>query len=641
MNTNIAIRIAADFVGKAAFGQAKTAVTGLEGAADKLGKKLAGAFSVYKIAQYSKASLKAYADDQRAAALLGNQLKNLGLGQATGAAQDFIATMEKQTGILDDQLRPAFSQFARVTGSVAKSQELMKLAFDVARGSGSDFGATVDALSQAYIGNYKGLKQLNTGLTQAELSSKSFSEIQDVLNKQFGGAGAASMNTYSGQIDALNVALANASETIGKSLFEALSLVSGDTGFGGFIDKVNSAADAISNLVVGTGRAIRELEIWLNPTKTWKEKTAAQRQLDIKMWAEDLAYQQQKAGMKVWQPTGAYTPALKKAEADALARNKQLLALLKQQQKAQADILKKKQDQAKLDAASLALKKAEGIFNMDQIEIAAALLNKQSNEDLARLRLKKDLIDLQDAINAGDVKAAELLAKKVEDDYKIVAAYQQQNMLAAVQANLLSGVASAAKLIPENKSVIDLNNLNEAIRLINEMLARLGNVKISGITGSTGGSSTSGSSKAGATIVSSNAAAQTSFEQGIAAGLSVADALSGARYAGQAAAEYQKQKDLQDAIKVISDNAAALKPMVDSGFFDLAFNAAEMTGTNLMPYQMTAAQGAAYAQGQVIVNVAGSVTTEKDLVDAIVAGLNDVSASGVKPFVNRLNPEYL
>ena len=56
MNTNIAIRIAADFVGKAAFGQAKTAVSGLEGAADKLGKKLAAAFSVYKIAQYSKAS---------------------------------------------------------------------------------------------------------------------------------------------------------------------------------------------------------------------------------------------------------------------------------------------------------------------------------------------------------------------------------------------------------------------------------------------------------------------------------------------------------------------------------------------------------------------------------------------------------
>lgn len=626
MNTNIAIRIAADFVGKQAFGQAQTAVTGLEGAADKLGKKLAGAFSVYKIAQYSKASLKAYADDQRASALLAQQLKNLGLGDATAQAQDFIGTLEKQTGILDDQLRPAYEQLARVTGSITKTQDLLKLAFDVSKGSGTDFASTVDALSQAYVGNYKGLKQLNLGLTQAELSSKSFSDIQAILNKQFGGAGAASMNTYAGQIDALNVALANASETIGKSLFDALALVSGDQGFGGFIDKIDTAASKVASLITVMSRGIRTLEIWLNPKATFKEKQDQFKQLQTEIWAQDLSAKQRAAGMKVWNPTGAYTPALKKAEQDAIARNKQLLAIAQAQQKAQADILKKKQDQAKLDQASLSLKKAEGLFNMDQIEIAAAMLNRQSAEDYARLKLKKDILDLQDAINAQDVVAATALAKKVEDDYKVVAAYQQQNILAAIQANLVGAVASAAKTIPENKSLIDLDNLNAALKAIAELIAKLTGLKVPNLTTTTPGGTNYGAGKP----FNPNVPTPPSYS-------TAPPDIKGGTYLGYS--DYVK--NLEGAKAVIEANTKALQPIVDSGFFDLAFMAAESTGGWLNPYQMTAAEGAAYSGSQVNVTVMGSVTTEKDLIDAIVSGLNDVSASGVKPFVNRLNPEYL
>lgn len=628
MNTNIAIRIAADFVGKQAFGQAQTAVTGLEGAADKLGKKLAGAFSVYKIAQYSKASLKAYADDQRASALLAQQLKNLGLGDATNQAQDFIGTLEKQTGILDDQLRPAYEQLARVTGSVTKTQDLLKLAFDVSRGSGTDYASTVDALSQAYVGNYKGLKQLNLGLTQAELSAKSFSEIQAILNKQFGGAGAASMNTYAGQIDSLNVALANASETIGKSLFEALQLVSGDTGFGGFIDKIDTAAGKVASLITTMSRGIRTLEIWLNPKATFKEKQSEFQKLQTEIWAQDLSAKQRAAGMKVWQPQGAYTPAMKKAEQDAIARNKQLLALAKAQQKAQEDILKKKQDQAKLDQASLSLKKAEGLFNMDQIEIAAALLNRQSAEDYARLKLKKDILDLQDAINAQDVVAATALAKKVEDDYKIVSAYQAQNMLVAIQANLVGAVAGAAKSIPENKSLIDINNLDAALKKIAELIASLNGIKLPTLGTTPGTSNGNGAGTGGLPPVTNPDGSLTGRGKHNLPSLE------------DSPLETYTQ-NLADATKVIADNATALAPVVDSGFFDLAFAAAESTGGWVNPYQMTTAQGQAYSQSQINVTVMGSVTTEKDLIDAIVSGLNDVSASGVKPFVNRLNPEYL
>ena len=164
--------------------------------------------------------------------------------------------------------------------------------------------------------------------------------------------------------------------------------------------------------------------------------------------------------------------------------------------------------------------------------------------------------------------------------------------------------------------------------MINELLAKLGGIKIPSLTTSPSTSNGNGAGTGGLPPVTNPDGSLTG--RGLHNLPPVTDS----------AMETYLQ-NLDEANKVIAKNAAALQPIVDSGFFDLAFNAAESTGGWLNPYQMTAGQGAAYSQSQVNVTVMGSVTTEKDLVDAIVAGLNDVSASGVKPFVNRLNPEYL
>ena len=218
-----------------AFDKAEKATYGLEKSIAHLGKTLGGVFSAYKVAQYAKNSISAYAKQQQAIATLSNQLKNLGLESATGASNQFIQSFSKQTGIITSELYPAYEQLARVTGSVSKTQDLMSLAFNVSKGTGQDFATTIDALSQAYVGNYKGLKQLNTGLTSAELQTKTFSEIQGILAKEFGGAGAAALSTYQGQLDLLKVASDNAAESIGKTLFDALANISGQGGFKSFI----------------------------------------------------------------------------------------------------------------------------------------------------------------------------------------------------------------------------------------------------------------------------------------------------------------------------------------------------------------------------------------------------------------------
>ena len=179
--SNILIEILAEFTGKKAFKQADTAAATLAKSAKKLGAALGIAFSARAVVQYTKAASIAAAQDQKAQQLLAINLKNLGLAYANLDSEKFIASLESQSAILDDELRPAYAQLARVTGSIVTTQKLMTVAFDASNGSGLSYASTIDILSQAFIGNQKGLKQLNLGYTAAELKAKSFDEIIAII----------------------------------------------------------------------------------------------------------------------------------------------------------------------------------------------------------------------------------------------------------------------------------------------------------------------------------------------------------------------------------------------------------------------------------------------------------------------------
>ncbi|MGL5514084.1 MAG: hypothetical protein ACRDBM_12715, partial [Sporomusa sp.] len=107
--SNVAINIAAEFKGKKAFKEAATATDKLNKNVKTLGKSLLAIYSTQKLYSFSKSAVKAFAEDERAAASLGTTLKNLGLayGSNVGTVNGFISRLEMQTGVLDDELRPA------------------------------------------------------------------------------------------------------------------------------------------------------------------------------------------------------------------------------------------------------------------------------------------------------------------------------------------------------------------------------------------------------------------------------------------------------------------------------------------------------------------------------------------------------
>jgi hypothetical protein len=113
-----------------------------------------------------------------------------------------------------------------------------------------------------------------------------------------------------------------------------------------------------------------------------------------------------------------------KLDAAEVKRAKALAALAKKH--ANAEILKRKEKekQAKLDKAALSLGKGEDVFDLDKIQVQAALLAKQDEinrlgvnatdqqklqlaNDLTRLSIKQTMAQLEDAIAAAQAATTE------------------------------------------------------------------------------------------------------------------------------------------------------------------------------------------------------------------------------------------
>jgi hypothetical protein len=244
--SKIAIQIASEFTGSKAFKQAETSTQKLQRQVKNLGRSLGLALGTAAIVKFGKASVKAFAEDDNAARSLAKTLENLGLNTRYAGSElnGYISRLEQQTGVLDDELRPAMDRLLRATGSITKSQELLALALDISAGTGKDLTAVSQGLQKAYLGNNASLGRLGVGLTKAELNSSSFLDIQTKLTTLFAGQAKDAADSFQGSLNKLTIASNNAKEAIGKGLVEALAIL---TGGGGSVDGAVGTIDKMSN----------------------------------------------------------------------------------------------------------------------------------------------------------------------------------------------------------------------------------------------------------------------------------------------------------------------------------------------------------------------------------------------------------
>ena len=237
------------------FKQAETATDKLTKSIKNLAYSFGLVFSAQKLIAFGKASVKAFAEDENAARSLGMTLKNLNLDYlgASESVNTYISNLERQTGVLDDELRPAMDRLLRATGSLTESQKLLGLALDISAGTGKNLTTVSQGLQKAYLGNNASLGRLGVGLTKAELSTSSFLQIQERLTELFAGQAVSAANSYLGSMNKLTIASNNAKEIIGKDLLDAMKLISGEEGIGGATTAMEGLATQIGNVIYGIG----------------------------------------------------------------------------------------------------------------------------------------------------------------------------------------------------------------------------------------------------------------------------------------------------------------------------------------------------------------------------------------------------
>jgi len=470
MNFLETINIASKFDAKG-FKQAETALGKLSGTAKKLAGGLGLAFGASAIASYGKAAAKAFADDEAAALRLNRAVENLGIGFANPAIADYISNLERSAAVSDDILRPAFQGLLTTTGSLTKSQELLNNAITISRASGIDLATVTEDLGKGYVGITKGLIKYNTGLTRAELSSKSFSETLGIILKRSAGAAEDYLDTTSYKFDVLSVASANASEIIGGSLVDAFALVGGGTDAADAAYAIETIATALSKVVVQSGRTIGVIPTLIKNLKNLPKNIFAG--FAGKQFGVNLNIPDQKEEQKLTLTEKKQQELLAKLEKDSLKREKERLALLNKQNTA-------KRLQGIIDKANLALGKGENVFDLDKIQIAAALTSQaeqlgkattsaqqlQIANDTARLNVKRSINELEDAIASKDEKAIINATAKLNADLKSLDALTGQNTKLADIKSILDSL--------KPKELIDQENLNEALRKIRELLTELG-----------------------------------------------------------------------------------------------------------------------------------------------------------------------
>jgi hypothetical protein len=427
---NIVIDVAAEFTGKKAFDKAGKSASGLESAIGSLGKKLAIAFSAKAVLDFGKAAVKAFAEDEKSAKILTNTMKNLGLEFQNPAVEQFIAKLSAATGEVDDNLRPAMQKLLQVTGSVSKSQELLKLALDVSAGSGVSLETVVSDLTAAQSGNTKGLKKYALGLTAAQLKTIKFEDVTDKLAKTFAGSASTAAQTFTGQMKILTTAAGEAQETIGKGLVDAFKILSGtNTGIEPITKAMADLSQEVSDTIVGLALFIKKikeipiagkgfsliLENYIDILKRLRPELGLL--IDAQQALSDMAKRQTapfQIGMSVTGATDfgrAAEIAAKKAEE---AAKKAAAAKAKADKLAAAAKIKADKNAAD-NAAKLA--KAGAMFDIEKIQIEAALKGKISDEEKLRL-------ELQRAILNEDADLADKLQKKLEASQRATAALQ-------------------------------------------------------------------------------------------------------------------------------------------------------------------------------------------------------------------------
>jgi hypothetical protein len=377
--------------------QAVKGIGSLEKSFKKMGlaSKLSFAAAGAAVAAFTKKAVMAALEESKAVAVLNKSLDNLGLAFASTGVNAYIDSLQRATGVSEDLLRPAFGRLIRSTNDLGKAQQLLALSLDISAATGKSVDAVAASLSKAYLGQNTALGRLGVGLSKAELASSSFEEIQTKLTTLFAGSAKAAADTYAGSVAKLQIASKEASETIGFALVDGIKRLGDEKG-------IDNAADSMEKFASEIGFAITGLSVLIDKVT---DSTFG------KLIGAGLKFSGIGSLITVLGDIGKATVA-----AENIGTNRQSPRAAEAAAAKAAKARKKEiADRSKIvtiTKAQAANEKLSRMFDMDSIQLAAALQYKLSKEDEARV---KALQALKTEDKNDDIKALDDLENAKRD----------------------------------------------------------------------------------------------------------------------------------------------------------------------------------------------------------------------------------
>jgi len=504
---NVLIDIAAEFTGNKAFKQAETSTEKLTRNIKKLAGAVGIAFSATAIVNFGKLAVKASLDQQAEQNRL-NQLLKVGVGATTqeiALLNDQAKALERIGVVSGGNISTTQSQLATFNLQVSTIEALTPAILDYvtaekgATASTADFKSMTNGLAQALNGNFASLTRVGFVLdenTKKQIKSGTETEraeaLVKVLNSTYKDFNKNLRETDAGQMQVLANSAQEATTIIGTGLLDALKAVGRDNSVENLALSMESAALNTADFIRGLGQ-IGSFE-FKGETKSLIELLATPFRRSLSagpLGAITRLGAQARAGAQGGFPQGAPAQyqagitaraAAARAAAEAKARKAaeaqaaKLLATQKKTLKSQQDLLK--------------INKAKAIFDIQKIQIEAALKGKISEEERIRLMLLK-------AIQEENIEDIEKYTKMLNE---------VQGKVTELQSTLAEVYAMDAGN-PFISWEIGLDGVQRALIEINDQSIEL-----------------------------TSTLAQNSLAMGLLGGVPFAQALSGARYAAQGAA---------------------------------------------------------------------------------------------------------
>jgi hypothetical protein len=403
--------------------QAEKSLNSFGNLSKKFGKTLGVSLSAAAVIGFGKAAVDQFSKSEKAANELGMALVSVGKASEYVSTQHFLNGLQDTTGILKDSLIPAMNSLLIQTKDVTESQKLLGIATDISASGAADLQSTAVALGKAYNGNLTALAKLNVGISIGQAKTNSYAQAVKYLADFYKGDAAKAADTFAGKMKLVKAATNDAMAAIGQGIVDGIANLSGSTkSIDGIINGIKNIGFVVGQELAGLGIGLKKIFDGIAANPVFKAISG--------VLGKGLSFLGQKTGI-----TAAIQKdlALGKAKqlADEKAKQAQLLAIEKSRlatQRASLTAAKNAAAEAQkkliLDKLSAVLAQSQKLFDLDRIQLAAAAMAKQTDEDRVRIRLKQEIMSLEDAISEGNITAATKFATSIQSDAALLGQLQ-------------------------------------------------------------------------------------------------------------------------------------------------------------------------------------------------------------------------